>query len=557
MVQRLASLVASMAMWPLNQFFRAFNWMFDRMGLLYSKMVRLTIALSAIVLLGYCGLLVGTFFMFRAIPTGFIPQQDQGYLIIAITLPDGSTLERTDKVVKDVLAQVLDTDGVLNAVGFVGFSGATRAVSSNAAAIFPILEDAGERAKRDLQIDNLVATLRGKLSGNSDANVIVIVPPAIRGIGTGGGFKMQIQDKRGGTLADLQALASVVAGEARQTPGLTQVYSNFRVQTPQQYADIDRVKAQMLGVPPGKIFEALQTYLGSTYINDFNLAGRTYRVTAQADYRYRDVTEDIGRLRTRSTTGAIVPLASVVQVEPRTVPDRVVRYNLYPSADINGDILRGYSSGYAIEEMEKLAAKLIPPGYQYQWTDLAYQEKAAGNTAMIIFPLCVLFVFLALAAQYESWTLPLAIILIVPLCLLFGGMGIMMRGIDNNILTQIGFVVLVGLACKNAILIVEFAKQQEVQGMGRVEAAVSACALRLRPIMMTSLSFILGVIPLVTATGAGSEMRRALGTAVFSGMIGVTLFGLFLTPVFYVVLRYLFARKSVEASAAGMDDGHA
>jgi hydrophobe/amphiphile efflux-1 (HAE1) family protein len=484
-----------------------------------------------------------TYYLFTHVPTGFIPQQDQGYLIISITLPDGSTLERTDEVVKEVLDQVLEQPGVKNAVAFVGFSGATRAVSSNAAAIFPVLTDAGERAKEGLLLDKLVGDLRGKLSSNTKANVLVIIPPAIRGIGSGGGFKMQLQARGNNSLNDLLALADSVTGKARQTPGLTQVFSNFRMQTPQQYADIDRVKAQMLSVPPASIFETLQTYLGSTYINDFNMGGRTYRVTAQADYPYRNVTEDIGRLRTRSTTGAIVPLASIVKVHPRTVPDRVVRYNLYPSADVNGDIIPGFSSGYAIDQMEKIAADTIPPGFSYEWTDLAYQEKAAGNTALIIFPLCVLFVFLSLAAQYESWTLPLAIILIVPMCLLFGVMGIMIRGMDNNILTQIGFVVLVGLACKNAILIVEFAKQQEDEGKSRVEAAVTAAALRLRPIMMTSLAFILGVVPLVRATGAGAEMRQSLGTAVFSGMIGVTLFGLILTPVFFVVLRYLFGKK--------------
>ncbi|HAW31103.1 MAG TPA: hydrophobe/amphiphile efflux-1 family RND transporter, partial [Planctomycetaceae bacterium] len=378
-----------------------------------------------------------------------------------------------------------------------------------------------------------------------DANVFVIPPPPVRGIGTGGGFKMQIQDKSGAGMIALQDATNAVINKARQEPGLVQVFTNFTIGTPQYYADIDRTKVRMLDVPISNVFDALQIYLGSSYVNDFNFLGRTYRVTAQADYQYRDEREDIARLRTRSSSGAIVPLGSMVTLRETTAPDRIVRYNLYPAADINGDTKTGFSSGQSIATMERIARETLPPGFGFEWTDIAYQQKAAGNTIVYIFPLCVLFVFLALSAQYESWILPLAVILIVPLCLLCAVFGIWLREMDNNILVQIGFIVLIGLACKNAILIVEFAKAEEDTGKSPFQAAVDACRLRLRPILMTAFSFILGVIPLVIATGAGSEMRQALGTAVFSGMLGVTLFGLFLTPVFYVVLRKMATRRNL------------
>jgi multidrug efflux pump subunit AcrB len=335
----------------------------------------------------------------------------------------------------------------------------------------------------------------------------------------------------------LQAVTDKVIQAARSDAGLVQVFTQFRASTPQLYAEVDRTKAKMLNVPLGNIFDTLQTYLGSTFVNEFNLFGRTYRVTAQADSQFRDDVSDIAQLKTRNASGGIVPLGSVMNIKETTGPDRVVRYNLYPAAEINGDTAHGYSSGQSLDTMERLAHANLPAGMSFEWTDLAYQQRAAGNTAVFIFPLCVLLVFLTLAAQYESWTLPLAVILIVPMCLFSAIIGVMLRGMDNNILTQIGFVVLVGLASKNAILIVEFARQQEQAGKNRFEAAVEACRLRLRPILMTSFAFILGVIPLVTASGAGAEMRQSLGTAVFFGMLGVTFFGLLLTPVFYVVIR--------------------
>jgi hydrophobe/amphiphile efflux-1 (HAE1) family protein len=517
--------------------FALFNKAFDKTSNAYARVVSRVVRAGALMMLLYVGLLGLTGFGFTQVPTGFVPAQDQGYLIVAIQTPPGANLERTDVVTREVTKLAVEVDGIQDAVSFVGFSGATRANSSNAAAIFPVLEDAKDRAARGRTLDVVLNELRQKVSTIEDAVVFVIQPPPVRGIGTGGGFKMQVQDRSGTGLIALQEATNNLVNAARKEPGMVQIFSNFNTGTPQHYADIDRTKARMLNVPLDNVFQAMQIYLGSAYVNDFNFLGRTYRVTAQADAQFRDEESDIARLRTRSSTGEVVPLGSLVTMRETTAPDRVVRYNLYPAADINGDTLPGFSSGQAIARMEQLAAEHLPPGFSYEWTDIAFQQQAAGNTAIYIFPLCVLFVFLALSAQYESWLLPLAVILIVPLCLLGAIFGVWLRGIDNNILVQIGFVVLVGLACKNAILIVEFAKAEEDAGKTRFEAAIEACRLRLRPILMTAFSFILGVIPLLIATGAGSEMRQALGTAVFSGMLGVTLFGLFLTPVFYVLLR--------------------
>lgn len=520
----------------LGWFFRAFNKVFDVVNKVYGEIICKLLRVSFFALLVYGGLLVLTWFGFSQVPTGFIPPQDQGYLIVAAQLPDGASLSRTDEVVQKVKEIALDTPGIAHAVAFAGFSGATRSNNANAAAVFTPLT-AYEDRPEGMDINSILGDLRGRLGKLQEAQVFVIAPPPVRGIGTGGGFKLQVQDRAGGTSRELQQAATNLFMAANKQPGLVQVFSTFRADTPQIYADVDRTKVRMMDVPIGNVFDALQVYLGSTYVNDFNYLGRTYRVTAQAEPEFRDDPSDIAKLRTRSNTGAVVPLGSLVNIRTTTAPDRVVRYNLYPAADVSGDTLPGTSSGDAIATMERLAEEILPPGYDYEWTDLAYQQKAAGNTAIFIFPLCVLFVFLALSAQYESWLLPLAVILIVPMCLLCAIAGVWFRGMDNNILTQIGFVVLVGLACKNAILIVEFAKAEEEKGKNRFEAAIEACRLRLRPILMTALSFVLGVIPLLIATGAGSEMRRALGTAVFSGMLGVTIFGLFFTPIFYVVLR--------------------
>jgi multidrug efflux pump len=469
---------------------------------------------------------------------------DQGYLITDVKLPDGASLERTDAVVRRATKIILDTPGVAHAVGIVGFSGATFSNSSDAAAIFAVLGPFKERAEHGPSAQEIIGNLSLRLSGIQEARIIVIPPPPVRGLGTAGGFKMQVQDRSDAGLIALQAATNELVAAANQQPGLTRVFTTFTTTTPQIYADVDRTKAYKLNVPLTNIFDTLQIYLGSIYVNDFNLFGRVYRVTAQAEGPFRSEPDDIGNLRTRSTSGAIVPLGSLIDVRRVTGPARVVRYNLFPSIDINGDTMPGFSSGQAIDAMEGLAKKILPEGMGFEWTDIAYQQVTAGNTAVLIFPLCVLFVFLILSALYESWSLPLAIILIVPMCLLSAIAGVWLRGMDNNILTQIGFVVLVGLACKNAILIVEFAKDRQEEGKNRFEAAVEAGRIRLRPILMTSFAFILGVVPLLIATGAGAEMRQALGTSVFSGMLGVTFFGLLLTPVFYVVIRKFTERKN-------------
>ncbi|MEW4456404.1 multidrug efflux RND transporter permease subunit [Bremerella sp. JC817] len=531
-------------------FFRLFNKTFDITSDAYAWIISRIVRVSAFVLLLYVAMLVCTWKSFDLVPTGFVPAMDQGYLIVAIRLPDGSALSRTDIVTQKVAEIGGKIDGVAHSVGIAGLSGSTFTISPNAAVSFLPLEDSKERGARGRTANAIVADLRQAVSSINEAEIFVIPPPPVRGIGRGGGYKMYLQDQSGAGIDALDLVTQRMVAEANQQPGLVQVYSNYRLSVPQIYADVDRTKAEMLDVPVANVFEALQVYLGSLYVNDFNFLGRTYRVTAQAEPEFRDEASDIMQLRTRSARGASVSLGSLVNVKTVTGPDRLVRFNLFPAADLNGDTVAGFSTGQSLDTMEQLAQANLPPGFGYAWTDIAYQERQAGNTIVYLFPLAVLFVFLTLAAQYESWLLPLAIILIVPLCLLFALIGIWFRGMDNNILTQIGFIVLVGLACKNAILIVEFAKAEEDAGKNRFDAAVEACRLRLRPILMTAFSFILGVIPLLIATGAGFEMRRVLGTAVFAGMLGVTLFGLFLTPVFYVVLRRFAKKKTPETETA-------
>jgi multidrug efflux pump subunit AcrB len=428
------------------------------------------------------------------------------------------------------------------AVAFAGFSGATRANSANAGAIFVGPLPFEERAHGPTA-DELRMSLQERLGEIQEADVFVIAPPPVQGLGTSGGFRLLVQDRAGRGFRALQEGTDALVDAAHRAPELTGVFSTFRAGTPLLYADVDRVKAEKLGVSLTSVFDTLQTYLGSAYVNDLNLFGRTFQVRAQAEGAYRAEEDDIARLRTRNAAGGMVPLGSVVDVQWRTGPDRVVRYNMFPASEVNGDAAPGESSGTALATMERLAAQVLPDGMGIEWTDIAYQARLAGNTALFIFPLCILFVFLVHSAEYESWSLPLAIILIAPVCLPFALLGVALRGMDNNLVTQIGFVVLIGLAAKNAVLIVEFAKQREDEGRDRFQAAVEACRLRLRPILMTSFAFILGVLPLARATGPGAEMRQALGTGVFSGMLGVTIMGLFLTPTFYVVLRGLTARR--------------
>jgi hydrophobe/amphiphile efflux-1 (HAE1) family protein len=525
----------------LGWFFRLFNRAFAFSSHAYAHGVRRAIGLAVIVLVSYVGLLLLTGTMFSVVPTGFIPQADQAYVITAIQLPDGASLERTDAVVQRAGRILLDTPGIARTVAFSGFSGATRTNPTNAGAIFAALEPFEKRVKSGDLLPRILAESQKRLGEIKEAQILVLPPPSVRGIGTLGGFAFEVEDTAGQGSASLQAAAGELIAAANRDPALSRVFTFFRSSSPQIYADIDRTKAEMLGVESADVLNTLQVYMGSVYVNDFNLFGRTFRVTAQADAPYRLEPEDIAMLRTRSKTGAMVPLGSLTTFRTVSGPEYVTRYNLRPAAELNGNTAPGASSGQAIAALERLAGEKLPRGYDFEWTGLYFQQILAGNTALYIFPLCVLFVFLTLAALYESWSLPLVIILIVPMCLLAAITGVWVRGMDNNILTQIGFVVLVGLACKNAILIVEFAKEREDEGMSSIEAAIEACRLRLRPILMTSFAFILGVVPLVIASGAGAEMRQALGTAVFFGMVGVTLFGLLLTPVFYVSVRWLVA----------------
>jgi hydrophobe/amphiphile efflux-1 (HAE1) family protein len=477
---------------------------------------------------------------FRQTPVGFIPQIDAGYMIIVVQLPPGASLARTDAAQQRALDIALSVPGVAHGVNVVGFSGATFTNSPNAGAIFLVLDSFAERARDPRQSAAAIqAELNRRLSKIQDGFFVAVLPPPVRGISNSGGFRMIVEDRAGLGSAALRQATTDLMARAAHTPGLTTVFTLFETSTPQVYLNIDRTKAQLLGVNVQDVFNALQVFIGSAYVNDFNLFGRTFRVTAQArDEDRRDIS-DVLKIRVRNSNGDTVPLGSFTTVTNISGPFRVPHYNLYPCAELDGAAAPGYSQGQAIELMDKLAAETLPQGFATEWTSLAYQQIKAGNTAMFAFVLAVVFVFLVLAAQYESLTLPFAVILIVPMCLVAAITGVILRGQDNNILTQVGFVVLIGLAAKNAILIVEFARRLEDQGRDRWQAAVEATRLRLRPILMTSFAFILGVTPLVWAVGAGAELRQALGTAVFSGMIGVTAFGLIFTPVFYVIARYI------------------
>jgi hydrophobe/amphiphile efflux-1 (HAE1) family protein len=525
---------------PIRGFFGGFNWAFERLGSGYGWLAGKVVRFAVIMLVIYGGILAYGLNEFRRTPQGFIPQVDRGYLIIVTQLPPGASLARTDEVNRRAVDIALQVPGVAHAVNIVGFSGATFTNAPNAGAIFVTLDPFEERAKQKGQsAQAIIGNLFAKLGSIQEGLVLVVAPPAVSGIGNAGGFRMMVEDRAGrGSLA-LQGVTYAMMGRANQTPGLMQVFSLFETSTPQLYLDIDRTKAQLLGINVPDVFNALQTYLGSSYVNDFNLLGRTFRVMAQADSPYRLDSADVLRIRVRNSSGDTVPLGSFTTVRDISGPYRVPRYNLYPAAELDGAAAPGYSQGEAIQLMEKIAAETLPEGFSYEWTTLAYQQLRAGNTAIFAFVLAVVFVFLVLAAQYESLTLPLAIIMIVPMCLVAAITGVILRGQDNNILTQVGFIVLIGLAAKNAILIVEFAKQLEDQGRDRFTAAVEAARLRLRPILMTSFAFIFGVVPLVWAVGAGAELRQTLGTAVFAGMIGVTFFGLIFTPAFYVVCRWI------------------
>jgi hydrophobe/amphiphile efflux-1 (HAE1) family protein len=521
-----------------------FNRGFDRLSHLYAGAAGFVIGHAALMLVIYLALIGSAGWLLVTTPQGFIPAQDRGYIIISVQLPGAASLARTTEIVRKIEGIALDTPGIVRVATFAGLSGATRTQASNAAALFPVFEEPEVRLKKGLSAAKITGDLRKRLSALEGAFIIVIPPPSIPGIGTGGGFAMRIQDRQGRGPELLAAATDELVAAARKAPGLTAVFSPYSANTPQVFVDIDRIKAQKLGVPIQNVTEAIETYF-----NDFNILGRTYHVTAQADLPFRKETSDLARLRTRNAQGDMVQLGSVVDFRDLSGPDRVARYNLYPASELQGDTLPGTSSATAIATMKRLADETLPSGFSYDWTDLSYQQVTGGNSGLMVFPICVLFVYLVLAAQYGSWSLPFSVILIVPMCLLAATIGVRIMGQDVNILTQIGFVVLVGLAAKNAILIVEFARDIEAEGRGRLEAVIEACRLRLRPILMTSFAFILGVLPLVVSTGSGSEMRQAVGVAVFFGMLGVTLFGLIFTPIFYMIVRNLADRshRKVEA----------
>ncbi len=522
----------------IHGFFGKFNAAFAWLSATYGRTVGALVRRTVFGIVIYGGLIALGALAFRTVPTGFIPVQDMGYFLVVVQLPDGASFERTDAVVQRVDEIARTTTGIAHTFAISGYSSVIGANQSNVGAAFIIPDDFDKRRDPSLSAQALIATLRKKFSSIQEARVLVLPPPPLRGLGNSGGFKIQVQDLDGAGLAALQGATQQLMDALAKEPGFTSLITGFRPNTPQFFVDIDRAQAKNLGISLTDINETLQVCLGSSYVNDFNLFGRTYQVHAMAEPAFRDSPEDISHLFTRNNTGGMVPLGTLIKVRPISGPDRIQRYNTYVTADISGSTLPGISSGQMISTVTRLAKETLPRGFDFEWTDLTYQQLLVGDTLLYIFPLCVLFVFLVLAAQYESWGLPLAVILIVPTCIVSALGGVWLAGQDNNIFTQIGLVVLIGLACKNAILIVEFAKQLEDTGIPPWDAAVEAARLRLRPILMTSLAFILGVLPLVLATGAGSEMRRALGTAVFWGMLGVTFFGL-LTPIFYVIIRRL------------------
>lgn len=532
-------------------FFRVFNRFFDSASNAYVWSVRRAVRLSALVLLVYAGLLGMTWMGFQTVPSGFVPAQDKYYLVGIAQLPTGASLDRTEAVVKKMSEIALAEPGVESVVAFPGLSVNGMVNIPNAAVMFTMLKPFDERKDPSLSAFAIAGRLMGKFSQIPDGFAGIFPPPPVPGLGTTGGFKIQIEDRAGLGFDALAEAQGAIMAKAMQAPELAGMLASFQVNAPQVQVDIDRVKAKSQGVPLNIIFETLQVNLGSLYVNDFNRFGRTYRVVVQADAPFRMQPDDIGRLKVRNMAGEMIPLSALLTIKHSAGPDRVMHYNSFPSADISGGPAPGYSFGQATAAIERIMTETLPSGMAFEWTDLAYQEKQAGNTAMYIFPLSVLLAFLILAAQYNSWSLPFAVLLIAPMALLSAIIGVWLTGGDNNIFTQIGFVVLVGLAAKNAILIVEFARAKEDEGVDPLNAVLEAARLRLRPILMTSLAFIAGVVPLVIATGAGAEMRHVMGIAVFAGMLGVTLFGLLLTPVFYVVVRKFALRREKSQSSEG------
>jgi multidrug efflux pump len=541
--------------------FRGFNRVFKRGSDRYSGGVKRSLGRKALMLGVYGAVAVATVGLFNIVPKGFVPGQDKQYLIGFAQLPDGATLDRTEEVIRKMGEIAQKNPNVEGTLAFPGLSISGFTNSSNSGIVFAMLKPFDERKGTDQSGNAVAQQLNQAYAGIQDAFIVMFPPPPVQGLGTTGGFKLQLEDRGSLGYEAMDKAVQAFMGKAYQTPELTGMFTSWQVNVPQLYADIDRTKARQLGVAVTDVFDTLSTYLGSAYVNDFNKFGRTYTVRVQADAPYRARAEDIGALKVRSNTGEMVPLSALMKVKSTFGPERAMRYNGYLTADINGGPAPGFSSGQAQDAVKRIAAETLPPGIDFEWTELTYQEILAGNSAVIVFPLAILLVFLVLAAQYESLTLPLAILMIVPTGLFAAMAGVWIAGGENNVFTQIGLMVLVGLSAKNAILIVEFARELEFAGRTPVQAAIEASGLRLRPILMTSLAFVMGVLPLVLSTGAGSEMRQAMGVAVFAGMIGVTAFGLFLTPVFYVVLRALAGNRPLkqhggEGHFEGFAHGH-
>ncbi len=538
--------------------FRPFNRFFDRASHGYVGTVTRVLRGSSIALILYAGLIGLTYLGFSSTPTGFVPQQDKQYLVAFAQLPDAATLDRTEAVIKRMSEIAGKHPGIEHTVSFPGLSINGFTNSPNSGIVFTPLKDFDQRKGPGMSAGEIAAELNQEFAGIQDAYIAIFPPPPVQGLGTIGGFRVQVEDRGSLGYEELYNQTQNVLAKARALPELNpmSVFTSYQVNVPQVDAAIDREKAKTHGVAISDIFDTLQVYLGSLYANDFNRFGRTYQVNVQADQNFRLDPEQIGQLKVRNNQGEMVPLATFIKISDTSGPDRVMHYNGFITAEINGAAAPGYSSGQAEAAMEKLLKQELPNGMTYEWTDLTYQQILAGNTAAFVFPLCVLLAFLVLAALYESWGLPLAVILIVPMTLLSAIGGVIVAGGDNNIFTQIGLIVLVGLACKNAILIVEFAKDKQEEGMDRVSAVLEACRLRLRPILMTSIAFIMGVVPLVLSTGAGAEMRHAMGVAVFSGMLGVTFFGLLLTPVFYVLIRRFMEAREAKKQARLTHEAH-
>ena len=536
---------------PLHKGFERFNRWFDGLSSGYGNLTRRMLQAGAVVLIIYVGLVGLTGVEFSRASTGFIPEQDQGYLISVVQLPPGSTLARTEKVIQRGTDIMLRTKGVEHVAPFAGLDATTFTIAPNAGTIFSGLPSLYNHHIPGVTANTVLGDLRRRLAVINDAHVITIPPPPVQGIGNAGGFKMMLEDRAGLGPEALAKAAQALVAAANKDPTFAGVFTLFSTGSPSVYLDIDRLKAEKLGLTPTDVFSTLQVYLGSQYVNDFNYLGRTYQVRVQADQEFRRNPQDISRLEARNRSGEMVPIGTVAHLRSDTVPYRVPRYNLFPAAEVQGVAAPGVASGAALQRMEELAHQVLPKGIGFEWTDLAYQQQQKGTPTLLVFGAAALFVFLVLVAQYESWKLPLAIVLILPMCLLASVTGLMVRGMPIDILAQIGFIVLVGLAAKNAILIVEFARQKEQDGTPSGEAAVHAARTRLRPILMTSFSFILGVGPLAVATGAGAEMRQSLGTAVLFGMIGVTCFGLLFTPAFFSFVSKLDCEKHSAVRSTG------